>query len=77
MQKFRKFVQKILDGKISLEGSSKKWIDYNYYSSIVRGNPNRMLIKQHFQQRTTGIWPAAIPASLPLPPITQAGKLIN
>ncbi|KAK1398055.1 hypothetical protein POM88_007918 [Heracleum sosnowskyi] len=72
LQKFNTFLDSILDGKTSLERSSKRWIDYNYHSDVVGGNPNRILVKKRFEERTTGICAAPVPASLPLPPFIEA-----
>ena len=75
MQKFRRYLQTILDGKTSLAESPKRWIDYNYYSSVVGGNPNKILINQLLEQRRTGKWADPIQASHPLPPYNEAGEL--
>ncbi|KAK1361059.1 hypothetical protein POM88_045533 [Heracleum sosnowskyi] len=71
LQKFRKFLEKVLDGEKSLHGGSKYWIDCNYYSRIVGGNPNVIFLNQLREQRRTGKIQAAIPASLPLPPFNE------
>lgn len=75
-QKFRKYLASILDGRTSLEDSSKYWIDYKYYSTIVRGNPNQILVNQLLEQRRTGKSAKPIEASGPLPPYEEAGNLI-
>ena len=75
MQKFRRYLQTILDGKTTLDESPKRWIDYNYYSSVVGGNPNKILINQLLEQRRTGKWADPIQASHPLPPYNEAGEL--
>ncbi|KAL1802264.1 hypothetical protein ACET3Z_030911 [Daucus carota] len=72
LQKFRRYLQTILDGKTSLAESPKRWIDYNYYSSVVGGNPNKILINQLLEQRRTGKWADPIQASHPLPPYNEA-----
>ncbi|KAL1820006.1 hypothetical protein ACET3Z_014875 [Daucus carota] len=72
LQKFRRYLQTILDGKTTLDESPKRWIDYNYYSSVVGGNPNKILINQLLEQRRTGKWADPIQASHPLPPYNEA-----
>lgn len=66
----------VLDGEASLDDTSKYWIDCNYYSGIVRGNPNMILLNQLREEQRTGKLAAPIPASLPLPPFNETGKLI-
>ncbi|XP_074330949.1 two-component response regulator ARR14-like isoform X2 [Apium graveolens] len=73
LQKFRKFMERVLDGETSLEETSKYWIDVNYYSRIVGGNPNYILLNQLREKRRTGRIAAPIQASLPLPPLNEAG----
>lgn len=69
-------MESVLDGETSLDESSKYWIDSNYNSRIVGGNPNLILLNQLREKRITGKTSAPIPASLPLPPINKDGKLI-
>lgn len=84
MQKYRIFLQRYLDGNTEINNSH--WIDFNYYSSVVSGNPHLMLINQLRNEQRTGQLAAPIPAgdmSLSssgiriLPPFTPAGKLIS
>ena len=77
MQKFQKFLDKVMDGTTSLEQGRNQWVDCQYYSSIVGGNPNRILLGQLLEQRRTGKSAAPIKVSQPLPPYIEAGKLIN
>lgn len=77
MQKFRKFMQRVMKKEISLNDSSKFWIDRNYHSTIVRGNPNLIIVNQLSEMQQTGKTPAPIPATLPLPPYIEAGELTN
>ncbi|XP_017245583.2 two-component response regulator ARR10-like [Daucus carota subsp. sativus] len=44
LQKFRKFLDKVMDGTTSFEQGRNQWVDYHYYSSIVGGNPNQILL---------------------------------
>ncbi|KAK1393768.1 hypothetical protein POM88_012824 [Heracleum sosnowskyi] len=67
LQKFKKFLKELLDGETEL--GSKYWIDCNYYSEIVGGNPNVILLDQLRELRRSCKAPAPIPASLPLPPL--------
>ncbi|KAL1825517.1 hypothetical protein ACET3Z_012295 [Daucus carota] len=76
LQKFRKYLASILDGRTSLEDSSKYWIDYKYYSTIVRGNPNQILVNQLLEQRRTGKSAKPIEASGPLPPYEEAEDML-
>ncbi|KAK1361066.1 hypothetical protein POM88_045540 [Heracleum sosnowskyi] len=71
LQKFREFMEKVLNGEARLIGSSKYWIDCNYYSRIVGGNPNVILFNQLWEERRTGKRAGPIPASLPLPPFND------
>ncbi|KAK1385943.1 hypothetical protein POM88_023678 [Heracleum sosnowskyi] len=77
LQKFRKFMKMVLDGETSLDETSKYWIDSNYYSRFVGGNPNLILLNQLREKRMTGKTPAPIPASLPLPPFNEAGASLS
>lgn len=69
-------MERILDGETSLNETSKYWIDSDYYSRIVGGNPNVILLNQLRERQRTGKIAAPIPASLPLPPFNEVGKLI-
>lgn len=69
-------MESVLDGETSLDETLKYWIDSNYYSRIVGGNPNSILLNQLREKRRTGRIAAPIPASLPLPPLNEAGRLI-
>ena len=70
-------MDKVMDGTTSLDQGTNRWVDCHYYSSIVGGNPNRILLEQLLEQRRTGKSAAPIRASQPLPPYNEAGKLIN
>ncbi|KAK1378943.1 hypothetical protein POM88_025687 [Heracleum sosnowskyi] len=70
LQKYRKFVNRVLDGKISFK-SSKYYNNRNYYSSLVGGNPDIFLINQLREERRTGKQAAPIPPSLPLSPFNK------
>ncbi|KAL1819965.1 hypothetical protein ACET3Z_014834 [Daucus carota] len=72
LQKFRKFLDKVMDGTTSLDQGTNRWVDCHYYSSIVGGNPNRILLEQLLEQRRTGKSAAPIRASQPLPPYNEA-----
>ncbi|WOG96932.1 hypothetical protein DCAR_0416271 [Daucus carota subsp. sativus] len=61
-----------MDGMTSLDQGTNRWVDCHYYSSIVGGNPNRILLEQLLEQRRTGKKPAPIRASQPLPPYNEA-----
>lgn len=68
-------MDKVLEDETSLDENSN-WIDCNYYSGAVRGNPNMILLNQLREKRRTGKTPTPIPASLPLPPINATGQSI-
>lgn len=51
MQKYRQFMDRVLDGSAEIEGSH--WIDPNGYSSFVSGNPHLMLINQLRSEKRT------------------------
>ncbi|KAK1374483.1 Two-component response regulator ARR-B family [Heracleum sosnowskyi] len=50
IQKCRKFLQDVLDEKTNIE--CKKWIDLNYYSSILSGNPDLLVLNQLREEQT-------------------------
>lgn len=85
LQKYRMFLQQVLDGKIQIQYS--KWIDLNYNSSIVPGNPDLFLLNQLSEKRRKGDlavgtnvqFPNGSSSSgqyRPLPQYTRAGELI-
>ncbi|XP_074335136.1 two-component response regulator ORR25-like isoform X2 [Apium graveolens] len=52
LQKYRQFINRVLDGSADLETSH--WIDVNCYSSFVSGNPHLMLIDQLRSEKRNG-----------------------
>ncbi|WOG96969.1 hypothetical protein DCAR_0416308 [Daucus carota subsp. sativus] len=60
-----------MDGTASLEEGRNQWVDCQYYSSIVGGNPNMILLGQLLEQRRTGKSAAPIKVSQPLPPYIE------
>ncbi|XP_017256488.1 two-component response regulator ORR24 [Daucus carota subsp. sativus] len=74
LQKYRKFLNGVLDGKISLQ-SSKYCSNLNYnHSSIVDGNPNLFLINQLRNEQRSSKDAAPIRASLPMLRFNEAGS---
>ncbi|KAK1386806.1 hypothetical protein POM88_014984 [Heracleum sosnowskyi] len=48
-QKYRKFLQDVLDGKTHIK--CKDWVDLDYQSSVVDGNPDLLLLNQLREER--------------------------
>ncbi|XP_074355575.1 two-component response regulator ORR21-like [Apium graveolens] len=72
LQKFRKFMKKVLERETSLDNSNS-WIDCTYYSGTIGGNPNVILLNKLQEMRCYGKMPDPIPASLPLPIFNETG----
>ena len=72
MQKYRNFIDGILDGTIAPK-SSKYCTSPSYYSNILGGNPNIILINQLIEEGRTRNYAAPGSVSLPLPPFNKAG----
>lgn len=52
LQKYQKFLQRVLEGRTNIEFSH--WIDLNYRSSFVSGNPDILLINQLREEQKNG-----------------------
>lgn len=77
MQKYRRLVNEILDGKIS-HRYSKYYTNRNYnHSNVVDENPNLFLLKKLKEERRTSKDATPIQATLPLSRFNQAGELIE
>lgn len=84
MQKYRKLLVRILDGSVDIRNS--RWIDYNYYSSSLGGNPHSILLNQLRDQQRIGKLAEPTPVGnlsstlgeyRPPPPYTPAGERIG
>lgn len=90
MQKYEKFLKRVLDGRTQIEYC--RWIDLNYHSSVFPGNPDVLLINHLKEEHRNGRLAAHNPlrpintvrapnGSLSsgqyraLPPYTMAGKI--